>query len=332
MKGMEILGAAAVIILLSAVWVCVTHMRMRRIMEHMSRMLDEAADGSFREKVYDESLLSSVEAKLADYLLASEVSARNLSEEKEKVKQLIADISHQTKIPVANLLLYAQMLEERELPQEERAFVQEISRQADKLNFLIVSLVKASRLETGVFVLHPKWDFVAPLIREVIKETGPKAEKKNLSVKFASKELMAYFDWKWTAEAVSNIVDNAVKYTPKGGSIMIELLNTNLFVRIEVRDTGIGIPESETAKIFQRFYRGTSVSEQEGAGIGLYLARQIITGENGYMRVRSAPGEGTSFFVYLPSGSAYNKESGCQKDGCKDDSIDKNYKRKGDGR
>ncbi len=300
-------AAAAIVFLISAAWVCLTHIRMRRIMEHMNQMLDKAADGSFREKVYNESMLSSVEARLANYLLASEVSARNLVEEKEKVKQLIADISHQTKTPVANLLLYAQMLAEKELPAEERAFVQEINRQAEKLNFLIVSLVKASRLETGVFVLHPKWDFIAPMIQEAIEQNIPKADRKNLSVEFASEEFMAYFDWKWTAEAVYNIVDNAVKYTPEGGKIVIELLNTDLFVRIEVRDTGIGIPESETAKIFQRFYRGTLVSEQEGAGIGLYLARQIIAGENGYIKVRSRQGEGTSFFVYLPSGSAYNK-------------------------
>lgn len=306
MKITEIL--ALIVFVLSAAWVYLTHAQMRRMMERMSQMLDEAADGSFREQYYDESLLSSMEAKMANYLLTQEVTARNLTEEKEKVKQLMADISHQTKTPVANLLLYAQMLKERELPQEESEFVQEINRQAEKLNFLIVSLVKASRLETGVFVLHPKWADVADMLEEAVMQMMPKAEKKKIAVEFVRKQFMAYFDRKWTAEAVYNILDNAVKYTPEGGSVTIEVMNTDLFVRIEIRDTGIGISENETAKIFQRFYRGASVSEQEGAGIGLFLARQIITGENGYMKVRSRKGAGTSFFVYLLTGAAYNME------------------------
>lgn len=300
---------AAAIFVISALWVWLTHVRMRKMIDRMSQMLDEAADGSFREKCYDESLLSSMETKLADYLLAQEVSARNLTEEKEKVKQLIADISHQTKTPVANLLLYAQMLGERELPSEEAGFVKEINRQAEKLNFLIVSLVKASRLETGVFVLHPKWDDAAAMMEEAVRQTMPKAEKKKISLEFVPQQMMAYFDCKWTIEAVYNILDNAVKYTPQGGTVTAEMMNTNLFARIEIRDTGIGIDESETAKIFQRFYRGKLVSEEEGAGIGLYLARQIIAGESGYIKVRSQKGAGTSFFVYLPSGTAYNIKS-----------------------
>lgn len=295
-------AASVLLFFLAGIWVWYTRCRTRRIMEHISAMLDAAAEGSFQEEVYDESMLSSVETKFAHYLAASAVLSKNLMQEKEKVKRLIADISHQTKTPVANLLLYAQMLEEKNLPREEQAFVQELNRQAKKLNFLIGSLVKASRLETGVFVMHPKWDFVAPMLTEVLNQIAPKAEAKKQTVVFLPGDSCAYFDAKWTAEAVYNIVDNAVKYTPEGGRTEITLMDTELFVRIEIRDNGIGIPEPETPKIFQRFYRGTDVSEEEGAGIGLYLARQIIAEQNGYIKVKSKTGEGTSFFVYLPMG------------------------------
>lgn len=304
-------AAFAVLFLLSASWVWYTRSRMRRIMEHLNGMLEAAADGSFQEEVYDESVLSSIETKMAHYLAASAVSARNLSEEKEKVKQLIADISHQTKTPIANLLLYAQMLEEKRLSGEDREFVQEINRQAQKLNFLIVSLVKASRLETGMFVLHPKQGDVSPMLEEVISQMKPKADDKNQAVEFASQDhLSACFDWKWTVEAIYNIVDNAVKYTPAGGNIRISLMDTELFVRIEIRDSGIGIAEADTPKIFQRFYRGSSVSVEEGVGIGLYLTRRIITGENGYLKVKSKVGEGSSFFVYLPKSEEYVRSGG----------------------
>ena len=322
--------AAAIVFLLSAVWVWYTHWRLRRIMEHMDRMLGAAMEGRFKEQVYDESMLSSIETKLAHYLAASETAGQKLKDEKEKVKQLIADISHQTKTPVANLLLYIQMLEERELPKEESEFVRELDSQAQKLNFLIASLVKASRLETGMLVLQPKWNRLSPMLEDVLAQAAPQAERKQLELipaskmicqqitanakveanhlankyareyKFVPNGLQAYFDRKWTAEAVYNIVDNAVKYTPEGGKIIVEVLDMEMFVRIEVRDNGIGIPEDETAKVFQRFYRGASANGQEGLGIGLYLSRQIIAGEDGYIKVKSKEGEGSSFFIYLP--------------------------------
>ena len=113
-------------------------------------------------------------------------------------------------------------------------------------------------------------------------------------------DTLLFCDRKWTVEAIYNLVDNAVKYTPNGGKIKISLTNTELFARIEIADTGIGISEDETARIFQRFYRGTDVCGEEGIGIGLYLARQILAGENGYMKVKSVVGAGSSFFVYLP--------------------------------
>ena len=174
-------------------------------------------------------------------------------------------------------------------------------RQAEKLQFLIASLVKTSRLEAGVFVLHPKKNLVSSMLEEAVEQIMPKTKEKNLTVEFAQRELYAVFDRKWTEEAVGNILDNAVKYTPAGGKISIDILDTELFVRIDISDTGIGIPEEETAKIFQRFYRAKTVSDQEGVGIGLYLAREIIMEEEGYIKVKSRAKEGSVFSVYLPA-------------------------------
>lgn len=294
-------AASAILFTLSIIHTWYTRRQLRAIMNHMNQMLDDAAEGVFQEQTYNESLLSSVETRLAHYLAASEVSAKNLAKEKDTVKQLITDISHQTKTPIANLLLYAQMLDEQELPQETQIFVDEINRQAQKLNFLIISMVKTSRLENKMLILHPKQHDVSVMLQEIISQIIPKAKQKKLTVIFQPENLSAYFDPKWTLEAIYNIADNAVKYTPEGGTICFSLLDTELFVRIEIRDSGIGIPEEDTAKIFHRFYRSACVSDQEGVGIGLYLSRQIISEENGYIRVKSKPGSGTSFFVYLPS-------------------------------
>lgn len=296
----------AVIILIavclaSLIFVFYKSVEVRKTMERMNQMITEAKEGQFQEEVYDESMLSSLEAKLADYLAASQTAEQKLLKEKEKVKELIADISHQTKTPIANILLYAQLLKEKELQEEVFYCVEELNRQAEKLQFLIASLVKTSRLEAGVFVLHPKKNLVSSMLEEAVEQIMPKTKEKNLTVEFAPRELYAVFDRKWTEEAVGNILDNAVKYTPAGGKILIDILDTELFVRIDISDTGIGIPEEETAKIFQRFYRAKTVSDQEGVGIGLYLAREIITEEEGYIKVKSRAKEGSVFSVYLPA-------------------------------
>ena len=112
-------------------------------------------------------------------------------------------------------------------------------------------------------------------------------------------DISAAFDMKWTTEALANIVDNAIKYT-EHGTIRISAVSYEMFARIDISDTGTGISESEQAKIFARFYRSNSVQKQEGVGIGLYLARQIISGEGGYIKVASVPGKGSAFSIFLP--------------------------------
>lgn len=273
----------------------------KKTLQSLQTMLDEAIRGDFKESQYDESMLSAVETRLAHYLSASVASAQNLMEEKDKIKELIADISHQTKTPVSNILLYAQLLAEQPLTGQSKACVTALNAQAEKLNFLIESLVKVSRLETGIFTLAPRINPVQPLMETAAKQIMPKALEKKLSLQIEEAgDLTAFFDNKWMAEALCNLLDNAIKYTPEGGSVRLKATAYALFVRIDVFDSGIGIPENEQEKIFGRFYRGLAVRETEGVGIGLYLTRQIITGENGYLKVASSPGKETVFSVFLP--------------------------------
>lgn len=272
----------------------------RRVLDSINAMLEAAENGSFSETRFDESLLSAAETRMAQFLQASEVSTKNLSGEKAQIKQLIGDISHQTKTPLANLLLYTQLLEEQTLPPESAVCVKALDAQVEKLTFLIDALVKLSRLEAGVFTLMPKASPVQALLDQVSAQLLPKAEEKCVALSVCPTETAASFDPKWTMEALYNIADNAVKYTPAGGSIRISAAVFELFVRVDISDTGIGIAESEQAKIFTRFYRSPAVSEAEGVGIGLYLARQILSGEGGYIKVRSTLGEGSCFSVFLP--------------------------------
>lgn len=274
--------------------------KMKHTQMRMDAMLTAAIDGSFSETMFDESLLSSVETKLSHYLSASAVSSKNLLKEKNKIKGLITDISHQTKTPIANILLYAQLLREQNLPHESSTCVTELNAQAEKLNFLIESLVKTSRLDANIFKLHSKQSQIQSMLDVVLEQISPKASKKQIEINCIPTNIIAHFDSKWTTEAVYNIVDNAVKYSHDGGLIKIETIAYNLFCRIDITDTGIGIAEQEQAKIFGRFYRSATVSDVEGVGIGLYLSRQIISREGGYIKLKSIMGIGTTFSVFLP--------------------------------
>lgn len=272
----------------------------RRVMKRLERMLETAMQGTFTEEAFDESLLSAAETKLAHYLSASAVSTQNLQTEKDKISTLIADISHQTKTPIANILLYTQLLGEQELPEESRACVQALEGQAEKLRSLIEALVKTSRLEAGILAFHPVAAPLAPMLEAAVAQFAPRAAEKGVTLTLVPTDATAVFDPKWTAEAVCNLLDNAVKYTPAGGSVLVQAIAYELFCRVNVTDTGPGIPEEEQAKIFQRFYRASAVHEAEGVGIGLYLVRQIAEGQGGYIKVASRPGKGAKFSLYLP--------------------------------
>lgn len=275
-----------------------SRIKTRRILKSINSMLDSAIDGSFSEQRFDETELSALENKLWQYLSSSEISARKTAEEKDKIKTLIADISHQTKTPVSNIRLYSELLTENVLSDELKEYAERINNQSEKLSFLITSLVKLSRLETGIIALNAEKTEIAPMLKEIEAQAKPKAESKELSISIECGAEKAVFDRKWTSEAVWNIVDNAIKYTEKGG-IKITVKDYEMFACIKISDTGRGIPEEEQAKIFSRFYRSENVSKEEGLGIGLYLSRQIITSENGYIKVISEKGKGSEFSVFL---------------------------------
>ena len=263
----------------------------------MNRMLDIAMRGNFTEDSFDESLLSALESKLAHYLAASTVSARNVQAEKDKLKALIGDISHQAKTPIANILLYTQLLSEQP---ENRGCLEALEGQTKKLQSLIDALVKTSRLESGVTALRPVPGKLLPMLESAVSQLAPKAAAKGIPIVLEAADADAVFDPKWTEEALYNLLDNAVKYTGAGGAVRVTVTAYQMFSAIHVSDTGPGIPEEEQPRVFQRFYRGAEHAEEEGVGIGLYLVRQIAEGQGGYVKVSSQMGVGSTFSLYLP--------------------------------
>ena len=294
------IAIAAACVTGSILFVIFQNRKQRQITERLRRMLEAAQAGRFSESGFDESVCSALESEMADYLNASEKSMKAAAAEKEKIKTLIADISHQTKTPIANLLLYTQLLAEGETDPDTEESLTAIQKQAEKLNFLIGSLIKMSRLETGIITLYPREQDIREMLSETIASYREKAERKGLELKDLSEPVRVCFDRKWTAEAIGNILDNAVKYTDRG-SITVRTKQYELFTAVEVEDTGRGLDEEEIPLVFQRFRRGEETQDQDGVGIGLYLAREILAGEGGYIRISSEKGRGSVFSVFLPN-------------------------------
>ena len=298
--------AAVSSIAVSVCLVIINRIRTRRLLDQLSDMLDEAASGNLQEKVYDESIMSALYVKMHAFLTQTLTSSGNLQKEKENINTLISDISHQTKTPISNILLYSQLLQELNLNADAREYSGQINYQVEKLRFLIDALIRTSRLENGIITVNPIRNSIHALFSQALLSAGQSLTARNLQlqVSLENETDTALFDLKWTLEAINNLINNAIKYTKDGDTISLSGMPYELFYRIDVTDHGQGIKDEERNKIFTRFYRSPAVSDQEGIGLGLYLSREIITAQGGYMKVKSQPECGSVFSIFLPRGNS----------------------------
>ena len=266
-------------------------------------LMDDMLSGNMQPKqtVEEESLFYKIEYRLNRLYEVMQENKNSIAQEQADLQELISDISHQVKTPIANLKMINSTLLENEVPvQKQKEFLTAQASQLDKLDFLMQAMIKTSRLETGVISLEkksqPLYDTLAAALGDILLN----AEKKQIDVQVECPEhLDARHDRKWTSEALFNILDNAVKYTPAGGQIHVSVEGWEMYVKIDIADTGIGISEQHQGTIFKRFYREDAVHDVDGIGIGLYLAREIVTLQGGYIRVVSEVGKGSTFSVFL---------------------------------
>lgn len=267
----------------------------------LNKMLDDAISGEFTESSFDESELSKLQSKLMRFLTTSSMSQKNLREEKEDIEELITNISHQTKTPLTNIMMYSELLEEKS-EGELKEYAEEIHAQSKKLEELISALVKMSRLETGIFRLQQEEASLLSVLKRAADQAAPKAKLKGIKLNMSEDvDVKASIDSKWTTEAVFNIIDNAIKYSGENTVINLKVTTYEMFSCISVEDHGIGIEEEEIPKLFARFYRSRQVSDNEGIGVGLYLARQLVEEQGGYIKVKSTPGKGSIFELFFPN-------------------------------
>lgn len=250
----------------------------------------------------EESLFYKINHRLARLYEVMRENHRSVTKERADLQELISDISHQVKTPIANLkMIDTTLLEQSVLEEKERDFLVAMGGQIDKLDFLMQAMIKTSRLETGVITLEKKKQPIYDTLAAAMGGILLGAEKKDIHVRVSCpEELEVSHDRKWTSEALFNVLDNAVKYTPAGGSISVCVESWEMYLKIDISDTGKGIAENHQGTIFKRFFREEEVHDVDGIGIGLYLAREIIAMQGGYIKVSSEVGKGSTFSIFLP--------------------------------
>ena len=253
---------------------------LRNEMREFSAYIDKALDGDLEITEFDEKELSKIKSKLIKFLYASQVKEAKINTEKNKTKDLIADISHQTKTPITNLSLYISLLEDD--PKDE--YLEIIKYELNKLEFLIQNLVKSSRLESDIISLQKHQSNLKDIVKDVLREFKVILDEKCISINLKNEDLIFNLDERWLKEAIHNLVDNAIKYSPNGSTITISVYKSYLNYNIDIENECQDVSEETLPKIFERFYRGKNSVSKDGLGLGLYIAREIIEKHGGNIK------------------------------------------------
>ena len=277
--------------------------RRERLYRESENIIKDYIDGNYTVHLPQSNegtiyqLLSSVDQ------LATMLQAKNDTEQKTKefLKNTISDISHQLKTPLASLKLYNTLLIEEELDDEDRIeFLKTNEMSINKLHNLIDSLVNISRLEASMINIKIENKSIKQTLIKAINSTVPKANQKNININIEDfEDIEIPHDTKWTEESIFNVLENAVKYSSENKDINVQVSETINFIRIDIKDNGIGIDKSEYNNIFKRFYRSEKVDDIEGSGIGLYLSRKILEKQGGNIIVSSQKEQGSKFSLFL---------------------------------
>ena len=282
-----IFGYVLAVIAVCAAYHFIQQRRNQQIFDRFEQILS----GKSADHIADEHL-TPTERKLITRLCELEAREARVQDSYKSISSLVADIAHQSKTPLSSILMYTELSENGGI----------IRSQTEKLSFLMDSLTKLAKCEGGLIAenLSPKENSVKELLRQVIEANYANADAKNIDIRCnVPDDLTAVFDLRWTAEAVGNILDNALKYSPENSEITVSACTYDMFVRIDIADHGTGIPENELCSIWKRFYRGKNAEKEKGVGIGLYLTANILNTGGGRVSAKSDE-TGSTFTVCLP--------------------------------
>lgn len=272
--------------------------RQRRILD-LTDYMEALNRGRYRLDIQEnaDDELSGLRNEIYKTTVLLKQQAAQAVEQRQALADSVANISHQLKTPLTSAVVLLDNLAEDTGMDEEtrRRFLSEILRQITGMSWLVTAMLKLSRLEAGVVELEKTGITVSDLVREAIRKLELDAEWKEITFSTDIPEgVKLSADRKWTVEALTNLIKNAIEYSPQGGNVEIAVEENEIYTQITIKDCGRGMTQEEQKKLFTRFYNGSSARE-DSMGIGLALAREIVERQNGSLSVKSRIGRGTVF-------------------------------------
>lgn len=294
----------AIIVLLGVIAIIVALIytnKRDKSLRSINKYLDKVNNGNYELKIEDngEDEISRLRNELYKTTILLRESAENSEKEKTNLSNSLADISHQLKTPLTSIRIMLDNIEENPNMDEKtrNEFIEEISRQIDWISSLVISLLKLAKFDAGAIIMQDTQINVKKLIDNVINNLAIMIDIKNIKIEEKiDEDVILRADYNWQLEALTNIIKNCIEHSKEDSKIKIEVENNSIFVKIKITDEGEGIAKEDLSHIFERFYKSKQASENS-IGIGLSLAKTIIEKENGYIKVDSELGKGTTFEI-----------------------------------
>lgn len=291
----------ALAILITMIWLLNNFIQKRKISK-ITEYIREINRKNYELKIKEngEDELSNLRNELYKITIMLKEEAENSKKDKKFLAKSLQDISHQIKTPLTSITIMLDEIKDNENMDDatKQKFIYEISRQAEKISFLSISLLKLSKLDSGTVEFEKKKYNLKELVKEAIRNLEIPLEIKNQEVISSLKEAYIIGDYKWTLEAITNIIKNCIEHTEENKKIYVEIRETNVYTELIIRDEGEGIEEKDLKHIFDRFYKGKNSSENS-FGIGLSLSKSILEKQNASITCASRLNEGTTFKIYF---------------------------------
>jgi signal transduction histidine kinase len=281
--------------------------RITRPIARLRRVAGRVAQGQLDERAVPSGVLEVDELGQQFNVMADRLSGtlRMLEADRDRLREFVADVSHELRTPIAALRMYTELLREGDVDEATRVeFLERSTQQIGRLEWLSTNLLDLSRIDAGIFPLDMRESDLRDPVQATVQALSEVAVARGVSLdsEVPGEPIELRFDRERIIQLLTNLVGNALKFTPSGGAVSVKVEEADERVTVEVSDTGPGIPADELPHVFERFYRGTNTGEARasGSGLGLAIVRSIVEMHGGEIEVASVIGEGTEFRITLP--------------------------------
>jgi signal transduction histidine kinase len=302
-----IIGAGLLALVAAVVAGAVAARRVTAPIHRLRHVASRVAQGHLDERATVSGMLEVDELAAQFNVMADRLAGtlRMLEADRDRLREFVADVSHELRTPIAALKMYAELLRDGHVDEATRAeFLERSTEQLARLEWLSTNLLDLSRIDAGIFPLDMRDGDLRDPLQAVVQAMSEAAVRRSISLQsfVPAEPVELRFDRERIVQLFTNLVGNALKFTPSNGAVSVRLTDDGAAVTVEVRDSGPGIPEEELPRIFERFYRGTNTGEARasGSGLGLAIVRSIVEMHGGEIEVASVVGEGTVFRITLP--------------------------------